>query len=135
MHYYGNQTSSRLMEQAEKERAAAAAGMAERERVGLRGGAALGGYASDANQQRSAELPAAVEMMERGLCYLEESVSELAARLMGVLQPPVPEPASPEQIRGGGTPASGYASTIHAQGMRLAVLRERVQDLLRRLEV
>lgn len=101
------------------------------------GGSMLGaaaGYASD-SAKRMGELPGAIDLMERNLCILQDAMNNLDGRLEGVLRPSDPMPASPpEQIRAA-SPMSGYASTVHAQAQRLAVLTERVQDLLRRLEV
>jgi hypothetical protein len=85
--------------------------------------------------KRMPELPAQVDNLERGINYLEESLNELSNRLEGVVRPVVPEPASGTQQMQAVPPSSGYASTIHGQAGRVTRLTDRMQDLLRRLEV
>lgn len=104
----------------------------------LNGSAGYGVVAKDAmlseSIKRIPELPAAMDNMERAANFLHDSINELSARLDGVLRPATPEPTNPQQI-GIAPPSSGYASTIHGQAARVTMIAERVQDLLRRLEV
>ena len=94
-----------------------------------------GSIGGEATPKRMPELPAQVDNLERGINFVEESLNELAARIEGVLRPAMPEPAGSAQQIQPAPPSSGYASTIHGQAGRVTRLGDRLQDMLRRLEV
>jgi hypothetical protein len=87
-----------------------------------------------AEAPRQPELAEQVNRLEKALCFAEESLSELGARLSGVLRPPAPEPvAAGNQLTAVG-PSTHYGGQVHDFVRRTNNVGERAQDLLRRLE-
>lgn len=85
--------------------------------------------------QREAELPKEFERLNKALGFVDHSLNELFQRLEGkVVRPPVPSPAGAEKLASVG-PSTGYGQEIHGYSRRADDIGERIQDLLRRLEV
>ena len=86
-------------------------------------------------EPRQAEVPAQLQKLEKALAYCEDSVRELLNRLEPLVRPMTPEPAtSGNQLTAVG-PSTNIGAELQQIGGRTYLLAERVQDVLRRLEV
>jgi hypothetical protein len=94
---------------------------------------AMIGAISDAVRQL--ELPAELEKMAKVIEFLDHGLNELSQRMEGkVLRPSVPEPAPGNQIAAVG-PSTFYGQELHSSNRRINNMAERIQDLIRRLEI
>lgn len=98
-------------------------------------GAMLGGGQQSAQEARQAEIPAQAGRLDRALSVHEDTVRELLNRLETLVRPPVPEPTTAGNQIAPAPPMTAVGMQLHEFGNRLGNLTDRLQDVLRRLEV
>lgn len=102
--------------------------------AGYVGNAKIGDMPSPTDPgQRVPELIEQALRMEKALTFAEDSLRELDSRLCAVLRPQPPETnGAVGQIAG---PSTHYGQQMCAFGSRAGLIGERIQDMLRRLEI
>ena len=83
---------------------------------------------------RRPEMSIQMDKLGTALGYAEDSLNELEKRLEGVLRPLIPEGKGDSQLTAA-PPLSSYAQGIAGQAARAGGIGERIQSLIRRLEV
>lgn len=87
--------------------------------------------------KREGEIPNHMARLEKSLCYAEESFNELFNRLASVTRVPPPQVASDGKTPQGvhEVPQTSHGEHIAVNTRRAHALGDRIQDLLRHLEV
>lgn len=83
----------------------------------------------------SREVPDQMERLDKAVCYAEESLRELVSRLEYVLRPSAPEVTANQCSTTPGGPMTPHGGHLFHLGTRVGDLGQRMQDVLRRLEV
>jgi hypothetical protein len=114
--------------------------MAGAAQMGQDYGAALGAAYQQAEKcpasaPASREVPEQMERLDKALYFAQESLQELLARLDPLTRPNAPETTANGCGVAPSPVATSYGGQLFGFGSRAGNLGERIQDLLRRLEV
>lgn len=84
---------------------------------------------------RAPEIPTHMERLEKSMAYALDSFNELAARLSSVTRPASPDVGKETNGSLHDVPGTQHGEWIAANTRNLHALGDRIQDLLRRIEV
>jgi hypothetical protein len=97
------------------------------------GHAALAGNMASVEGKRVPEVVEQIQRLEKSLAFVDESTRELMGRLQTITRPPGPE--TPPQAIGPAGPSTELAAQLHTAQRRASDIGDRLQDVLRRLEL
>jgi hypothetical protein len=99
-------------------------------------GAMLGGSAAGMEAKRMPEVLHELDRLEKALTALDGTAREMQARLEGITRPPEPMPATTAANQIGPVgPSTGVGMRVHHFAEQVDEVTDRLQNVLRRLEV